>query len=87
MSAVTTMFWMGLVNLFFASRFMFQLNLYAGLIVMCGFVLYDTQLIIEKRRRGDADFIWFVLLSRPSRLFAINGNRFHFSIARARFYD
>lgn len=24
---------------------------------MCGFVLYDTQLIIEKRRHGDKDFI------------------------------
>uniref|UniRef100_A0A914V7T1 Bax inhibitor 1 n=1 Tax=Plectus sambesii TaxID=2011161 RepID=A0A914V7T1_9BILA len=58
MSAVSTMFWMGLLNLFFASRFIFQLNLYAGLIVMCGFVLYDTQLIIEKRRRNDTDFIW-----------------------------
>lgn len=24
---------------------------------MCGFVLYDTQLIMEKRRNGDKDFI------------------------------
>lgn len=65
MSAVSTMFWMALLNIFFQSRFMFQLNLYAGLIMMCGFVLYDTQLIIEKRRNGDTDFIWFVLLVLP----------------------
>jgi FtsH-binding integral membrane protein len=58
MSAISTMFWMTILNMFFASRFIFQLNLYVGLIVMCGFVLYDTQLIIEKRRRGDTDFIW-----------------------------
>jgi FtsH-binding integral membrane protein len=58
MSLITTMFWMTLFNLFFGSRMIFQLNLYVGLAVMCGFVLYDTQLIIEKRRRGDADYIW-----------------------------
>ena len=28
-----------------------------GFAVMCGFVLYDTQLIITKRRLGDRDFI------------------------------
>jgi hypothetical protein len=34
-----------------------QASLYLGLALMCGFVLYDTQLIIEKRRAGDRDFI------------------------------
>jgi FtsH-binding integral membrane protein len=57
-SLLSTMFWMGLMNLFVGSRFLFQLNLYAGLAVMCGFVLYDTQLIMEKHRRGDNDYIW-----------------------------
>ena len=35
-----------------------QVNLYLGLFVFCAFVLYDTQLIVEKRRRGDDDYIW-----------------------------
>ena len=30
---------------------------------MCAFVLFDTQLIVEKRRSGDDDFIWYALSS------------------------
>ena len=33
-------------------------ELYLGLAVMCGCVLFDTQLIVEKKRNGDDDFIW-----------------------------
>ena len=35
-----------------------QIYLYGGLLLFCGFILYDTQLIIEKRRMGDTDFVW-----------------------------
>lgn len=35
----------------------FQGYLYLGLALMSGFILYDTQLIMEKRRAGDKDFI------------------------------
>lgn len=38
-----------------------QANLYLGLMLMCGFVLFDTQLIIEKAESGDKDYIWWVL--------------------------
>ena len=38
----------------------FQVRLYLGLAIMCGFVLYDTQLIVEKCRRGDVDYIRYV---------------------------
>lgn len=37
--------------------FLLQAYLYLGLLIMCGFVLYDTQLIIEKRLAGDKDFV------------------------------
>jgi len=56
MSGLTTLFWLGLANIFFRSQLIFQLSLWAGLAV-CGFVVYDTQMIIEKRRRGEKDFI------------------------------
>lgn len=58
LSLMSTMFWMALFNVFFGSHFIFQLNLYVGLAVMCGFVLYDTQIIMEKCRRGDRDYVW-----------------------------
>ncbi|XP_047739838.1 bax inhibitor 1-like [Hyalella azteca] len=56
-SILSTLFFLSLVNLFFSSRLLFQANLYIGLAVMCGFVVYDTQLIIEKKRLGNDDFI------------------------------
>lgn len=40
---------------------LFQVHLYLGLILMCGFVLFDTQLIIEKRRMGNKDFVQHAL--------------------------
>ncbi|XP_065840494.1 probable Bax inhibitor 1 [Oscarella lobularis] len=48
----------GLINLFARSTFLFNIQLYGGLALMCAFVLFDTQLIVEKRRSGDDDFIW-----------------------------
>nr|XP_027237039.1 bax inhibitor 1-like [Penaeus vannamei] len=32
-------------------------NLYIGLAVMCGFIVYDTQFIVERARRGDMDYV------------------------------
>jgi len=80
-SGLTVMLVLSLMNIFFRSEMVFQINLYAGLFIFCGFILYDTQLIIEKRKNGDDDFIWhsvdlfldFINIFR--RLMIILGNK------------
>ena len=57
MTLLSSMLILTLANIFFRSYLLFQVHLYLGLLVMCGFVLYDTQLIVEKRRNGDKDFV------------------------------
>lgn len=57
MSVLSTMMLISLSNLLFRSQFVNDLNLYLGLIVMCGLVLYDTQMIVEKCRLGNKDAI------------------------------
>ncbi|KAM3963062.1 bax Inhibitor-1 [Aphomia sociella] len=61
MTLFTSMSLMTLVNLFMQSHFLYQAHLYLGLMLMCGFVLFDTQLIIEKRRMGNKDFVQHAL--------------------------
>lgn len=43
--------------IFTGSQLLFQVHVYLGLFLMCGFVLYDTQMIVEKRRLGNDDYI------------------------------
>lgn len=57
LTMLNTLMIMALANIFFGSVILYQANLYLGLLLMCGFVLYDTQLIIEKRRNGNKDFV------------------------------
>ncbi|XP_022917463.1 bax inhibitor 1 isoform X2 [Onthophagus taurus] len=57
MTLLNTVLLLSFANLFFGSNLLFQAHLYLGLVMMCGFVLYDTQLIIEKRRMGSKDFV------------------------------
>ncbi|GFO20834.1 Bax inhibitor-1 protein [Plakobranchus ocellatus] len=58
MSGLMWLTLMGFLNIFFGSRMIFDFYIYGILALFSAFVLYDTQLIVEKRRRGDDDFIW-----------------------------
>lgn len=50
------------LNIFIGSQLIFQIYPYIALVLMCGFVLYDTQLIVEKCRNGDDDYIMHCLM-------------------------
>jgi len=57
-SGISFLFLLGIMNIFVQSELMFNASLYLGLLIFCGYVLYDTQVIVEKFRRGDTDFAW-----------------------------
>jgi len=52
---------MSFFNMFFRSSMVPLIHLYGGLFVFCGYVLYDTQLIVEKAESGDKDYVWHAL--------------------------
>ena len=58
MSLLSIMLVMSFLNIFMGSYLVFKAQIYIGLAVMCAFILYDTQMIMEKRRNGDKDYIW-----------------------------
>jgi len=62
LSMLSVMMFISIVNLFIGSYYLFQAQLYLGLIVFCLFVMYDTATIIEKRRMGDTDYIKHAML-------------------------
>jgi len=58
MSLLSIMTVGALLNIFLGSYILFKIHIYIGLLVMCAFIVYDTQVIMEKRRNGDKDYIW-----------------------------
>jgi len=57
-SLLNTLVTLSFLNFFFKSYFIFSIELYLGLFVFCGFVIFDTQLVIEKCLSGNKDYIW-----------------------------
>jgi len=56
-SAISTLFLLSILNIFLRLEFLDMFGIYASLFVFCGYVLYDTQLIIEKVNLGSRDYI------------------------------
>lgn len=54
-AGILGLFLIQIVNLFTSKLVGFGPMLYGGLMLLCGFILYDTQVIIEKANRGDKD--------------------------------
>lgn len=57
-SAMTLFFWMNLANLYFRSAAAYNVQIYGGLLVFSGYVVVDTQMIVERSESGSKDFLW-----------------------------
>lgn len=58
MSGLSLLVLILLFNMFLGSYMAFQFQLYFGLLLFCGFILFDTQLIVERFNAGNNDYIW-----------------------------
>ncbi|KAB5514984.1 hypothetical protein PHYPO_G00248850 [Pangasianodon hypophthalmus] len=52
MSGLSILLLVSVLNMFIGSVALFKAHMYIALAIMCGFVLFDTQLIIEKAEMG-----------------------------------
>eukprot|EP00514_Thraustochytrium_sp_LLF1b_P005661 CAMPEP_0184524678 /NCGR_PEP_ID=MMETSP0198_2-20121128/9660_1 /TAXON_ID=1112570 /ORGANISM="Thraustochytrium sp., Strain LLF1b" /LENGTH=250 /DNA_ID=CAMNT_0026916021 /DNA_START=145 /DNA_END=898 /DNA_ORIENTATION=+ len=51
-----------LANYFFQSQMFWNINLYGGLMIFAGYIVFDTQLIIERASAGDRDYLNHALM-------------------------
>jgi Bax inhibitor 1 len=51
------LFWVGVLNMFVRSSALWSLQIYGGLLVFCGYVVYDSQQIVERAEAGDRDHL------------------------------
>jgi len=56
-SALGNLALLSLFNIFFRSVFLFNVQIYLGLLVFSGYILYDTQLTIYRWKSGNSDYV------------------------------
>ncbi|CAF0805148.1 unnamed protein product [Didymodactylos carnosus] len=56
-SGTSVLLVLSLMNLFGRSELLFNVNLYLGLALACGYILYDTQLIVARAQNGESNYI------------------------------
>jgi len=54
-SALSVLLFLSILYYFFQSRLLFNIHLYGGLVIFCLYVLYDTQMMVERAEAGSTD--------------------------------
>lgn len=54
-AATSALLWMGLANAFLGSARLFTAEIYIGLLMFAGYILYDTQMMVERSEAGVRD--------------------------------
>jgi len=60
-SGLSLLLTLSLLNIFFRSSAAVMFSVYFGLMLFCGFIIFDTQLMIERAENGNSDFVWDAL--------------------------
>jgi FtsH-binding integral membrane protein len=60
-SALSVSFWLYLMNFFLLSDTLATIQMYLSCLIASLFIMYDTQLMVERTTRGERDAIWQAL--------------------------